>query len=324
MLYEYGLINYAIIQDMLSCSTNYKVWAIFGLLLLTGSPAHAQFNDAGMLYGLSLYHGDLSSNGHAENLHSGFGIQVRRNFSPRIAGRVQLTRGVLQAQDKFSVSLSQRQRNLSFRSEFVELHCAAEWHFSRFEILDGKNSTPFATLGLGALYFNPQAAYQGVYYDLQPLGTEGQGLPGYDEKYTRITAQMPVGLGFKWAWSKRILFQAQVLHHFTLTDYLDDVSGNYADIEEIRNRNSKAAQLAYRTPELIPDQLVANPKGQKRGDDRKFDRFTNFQVGISFILSERYDLEWKQEYRIHDDPKPAEVKRRKKKKKRKETLEGVF
>jgi Domain of unknown function (DUF6089) len=288
----------------------------------------AQFNDAGVLVGSAAYKGDLASSLEPTEMNTNFGLAVRRHFSRNLAGRIMLTRGVLTGTDKNAKTLALSQRNLSFRTEYVELNVAAEWHISKLDILAGKNSTPFITAGVGGMYFNPQATLRGMYYDLQPLGTEGQGLAGQRKKYSKFALQTPVGIGFKWALSKRVIFQMQALAHLTYTDYLDDVSGKYADQTILRENNPLAAQLAFRTPELVPSMVQNNPVGLERGNGRPFDRFVSFQAGVSMVLSDKYAMEWDDTFRIYDEPKPAHVKRKKKASfklfKRKKVIKGVF
>jgi Domain of unknown function (DUF6089) len=297
-----------------------RFFSTIALIFLLSGVLHAQFNEAGMLVSSSVYRGDLAKTIEPTEMNACFGIRLRRNFSPRWAGSVQLTRGVLSGADRNSISETQRLRNLSFRTEYIEVHTAAELHLSKLDILDGKNSAPFISVGIGGMYFNPQAAYRGMYHDLQPLATEGK-------KYAKFAVQAPVGLGFKWAFSSRFILQGQVLSHFTFTDYLDDVSEKYADLDLQRAQNPTAAHLAFRTPELSTDANFVNPVGTQRGDNRKFDRFSTINLGVFFVLNDKYDLEWNDKFRIYDAPKPSEVKSKRKHFrlfKRKKTMKGLF
>ena len=293
---------------------------------LAPTVVHAQYNEAGITVGVSVYKGDLADRFQPTEFRSGFGVQLRRNFSPHWAGRINLGRGVLTADDNNSISPQQRMRNLRFRTEYIELIGSAEYNLTRFDILDLKGAAPFLSLGFGVAYFNPQAMYQGSYYDLQPLGTEGQGLAGYGKKYSKLAIQTPIGLGYKWAFGTRVVLLAEAALHLAYTDYLDDVSGNYADADLLHAANPRAAQLAFRTPELFPDQSQVNPGGTLRGDNHKFDRFFAINIGLSFNLCDKYSMEWNDDMRIYDEPKPASVKRKKGFKifKKKKKLEGIF
>ena len=53
---------------------------------------------------------------------------------------------------------------------------------------------------------NPQAEYAGEWYDLQPLGTEGQNDVSYSntKPYKLVTAILPTGFGFKYNLGRRI------------------------------------------------------------------------------------------------------------------------
>ena len=82
-------------------------------------------------------------------------------------------------------------RNLSFRTNIFELSTNIEYAFfknkggNRYGFKNtfrrrfkSKNHYFYVSAGIGVFWFNPKAEYQGVWYALQPLSTEGEGLPG--------------------------------------------------------------------------------------------------------------------------------------------------
>ena len=138
-------------------------------------------------------------------------------------------------------------RNLSFRSRIVELSIGSEYYFKN---LFKKKSSPYLFAAVGCFYFNPKARYQGKWYELQPLGTEGQGLVGSPkEKYNRLQALGMIGAGYKLGLSRRIHLSFEIGLRFTSTDYLDDVSTKYADKGALRANGDMSPILADRSAE---------------------------------------------------------------------------
>lgn len=90
-------------------------------------------------------------------------------------------------------------RNLSFRTDVAEVALNGEFHILKYEPFNVRKMrwTPYVSAGIGAIYFNPKAEYQGQWYNLQPIGTEGQGLAGYPAPYNRFTWAAPLKGGVK-------------------------------------------------------------------------------------------------------------------------------
>ena len=87
--------------------------------------------------------------------------------------------------------------------------------------------TPYLFGGFSVFHFNPKADFGGSNIELQPLGTEGQGIDG-KKKYKRIQFALPIGGGIKISVGK-IGIGIEVGARRTYTDYLDDVSTKYID-----------------------------------------------------------------------------------------------
>lgn len=59
-------------------------------------------------------------------------------------------------------------------------------------------AVPYVFAGISYFQFAPKRSINGVEYDLQSIGTEGQHLPGpYPEPYKFVTIFVPLGIGFK-------------------------------------------------------------------------------------------------------------------------------
>jgi hypothetical protein len=133
-------------------------------------------------------------------------------------------------------------------------------------------ASAYLSAGIAGFYFNPRTLYQDSWVELQPLGTEGQGLPGYADKYNRFQLAVPVGIGFKIKPGDRSSFGLTFGYRHTFTDYLDDVSGNYPDLQQLYQLNPMAAQLSCRTEGgAAPDNpAVSDQRGSNTGNDHYF------------------------------------------------------
>ena len=71
---------------------------------------------------------------------------------------------------------------------------------------------------------NPTTKFNGNEYELQPLGTEGQGSSLTDKKnYNLIQPVIPLGAGVRLSLGERISLNFEIGIRKTFTDYLDDV-----------------------------------------------------------------------------------------------------
>lgn len=191
-------------------------------------------------------------------------------------------------------------RNLSFRSNIVELASQLEIPLSiskvgyRFRFKPFGNTkkvvrmNTFVFAGIGVFYFNPKAKYNGKWVALQPLGTEGQGLPGASAKYSHIALSFPVGFLFKFYMTRTITLGLEFGLRKTTTDYIDDVSGNYYDNAILlENRGVMAAALADPNLKQEPQQLNENGKtigGYQRGDPYHKDSYMFAVVSLNYSL----------------------------------------
>lgn len=152
--------------------------------------------------------------------------------------RSNLTWGILKGDDANTEEIFRRGRNLSFRSGFVDLNLMAEFYLFqnargnlyRLRGVRGRrglNLDLYVFGGIGGMYFNPKAEYQGQWVALQPLGTEGQGLEGEDDKYSRFTFTVPYGIGVGKSLDRYWQVNVEFTMRATFTDYIDDVSTNY-------------------------------------------------------------------------------------------------
>ena len=116
--------------------------------------------------------------------------------------------------------------------------------------------------------------------DLQPLGTEGQGLAEYPDRefYNLTQFSIPLGAGVKYALTDQINLGFEIGIRKTFTDYIDDVSLTYADeVILAENRGAQTVALANRTGSPVNG-------GQSRGSsDNDWYLISGVTISYNFI-----------------------------------------
>lgn len=262
---------------------------LLALLLLTSVCTEAQQAlsrmELGFNAGAMNYLGDLNNQSALGKVNPAIGCHFRSKYGSRWALVVGAAYGHVEGGNPDAIA----RRNLSFRSYVAEATVRMEFNFLPYGIGEAQfRWTPFIFGGLGFFAFNPQAYYtdplsgESQWYDLQPLGTEGQGTPLNPDAspYTLMQVNMPFGLGLKIKASKSITIAAEYGFRKTWTDYLDDCSTIYVDNEQLSSaRGNVAAGLADRSAEVEPGYV--NAHGIKRGDDSLNDWYAYFNLSVS-------------------------------------------
>lgn len=265
-------------------------------ILLFSLQSKAQYFEAGLTAGATNYIGDLQADKpDTRSFGKSGGAFVRWNYSPIFAVKGSALYASFTAADKYA-SGSRRSRNLESITTIYEVAATGEVNLTKFDVLDGHIASPYLFAGVAGFYFNPQVkASNGVLTDLQTLGTEGQFLEG-GKPYSRFALAIPAGIGFKMAATKRINLGFELGFRYTFTDYLDDVSDNYPNLEELAKQNEIAAELSYRMPAYF-GQKLENPQGLPRGNKIKHDFYYYGGVTISYNLGSKEKMEFNKEYR---------------------------
>lgn len=226
--------------------------------------------DLGFYAGRSSYLGDLNTLPSISPNYNAGGIFGKVNFNPYVGLRGGFFWGTVGGADSLSKNQWQKDRNLSFQSAISEVNLMLEFNFLKF-IPGNKyhNYTPYFFLGLANFRFNPTTTYNGGVYALQPMGTEGQGLPGGIERYKLRSFSIPIGGGFKWNIAGQSSIGVEISARTSFTDYLDDVSGNYYNNDRIREfKGDIAADLADRRKEKnVPLMQPGKQRGNKTYTD---------------------------------------------------------
>ncbi|MDX1942333.1 MAG: DUF6089 family protein [Saprospiraceae bacterium] len=225
------------------------------LLVLSTFFLQAQPIDIGITIGAMAYNGDVSPASPfdlAQQIRPSFGVFGRTSFSNRLSAKLMINFGSVDGSDAFS---AYPERGLQFQSKIVEANLTGELHLIRIRHTESSFTFPYFYGGVGLFHFNPKAELpDGSLVELQPLGTEGQGLPGYEKKYSRTQVNFPMGAGVRFILSDRWSIAFEIGGRMLLTDYLDDVSDTDINYRELYEGNGPvAAQLS--NPNL-PDEPV--------------------------------------------------------------------
>jgi hypothetical protein len=267
---------------------------LFAAPLSVFSQAIVQEGEFGVGLGAAHYFGDLNTRARLNRPKLAAGLFFRKNFGNYIALRVQGSFAQLGYSDVYNTHNEfMRRRNLSFNTNIWEFALMGDFNFYRF--LPGDPDlrfTPYVTLGVSAFSYDPYAYLGGTKYNLRELGTEGQYDTSYRDRrpYGSMAFAIPFGVGVKYALNERINIGFEIVHRFTTTDYLDDVSKTYVDptsfptIPDPNNPNgvfSPAYLLSDRSYET-GDRIGA--KGIQRGNSNNKDQFVTAMFYISFNL----------------------------------------
>jgi hypothetical protein len=246
-------------------------------------------NEIGFWVGGANYFGDLNNNTSFKGTGPAGGLYLRNNIGSRIALKHSLNFGIVQFADRWSPNEFNQQRNLSFRTNIYEISSQFEFNFLKYirhSIFkrQGSRWTPFITIGISLFNFSPQGRINDQWYDLQPLGTEGQNDPSYSgkEKYSTIAWAIPIGGGVKYNISRFVTIGIDIANRKTFTDYLDDVSGVYTKTLSLPEGDKGIAyRLADRSGEVG---AAIHQAGKQRGTSSKADDYILGGVTISYTF----------------------------------------
>lgn len=225
-------------------------------------------------------------------LNAGWRYFVQKNMCVKTS----LYYGMVSGDDALTKEPFRNGRNLSFKSPIYEISAIYEYHVIAekqgrlYKVRGTKGTLAFIVgmypfLGIGAIYYNPKAFYEGKWVKLQPLGTEGQGIKEGTKKYSRISYCIPMGIGFRYSINQQMGLGMELGFRKTFTDYIDDVSTEYYDKEEIRNVNGDiAAELSDRS---LPESIAGSNPGDQRGDYTEKDSYMFGLLAFNYKLSKK-------------------------------------
>jgi Domain of unknown function (DUF6089) len=239
----------------------------------TPKKLYEQHSEISFGIGTANYYGDIVPirrpiQSTLQNIRWNIALDFTRHFSPRFSGNVSLTWARIVGDDSKleGVALQQRSfmRNAHFRNDLQELSFKGIFNL----VPEGRNYhkrptvIPYLFAGIAIIHHNPMAkvplgyvgseANPGEWVSLQPLHTEGQGLVGYsDTPYNLFAASIPLGVGVRYKLNKKLDLGFETGLRYSLTDYLDDIGGNYANISDLSAVNLLSVAMGHREYELI-------------------------------------------------------------------------
>ena len=263
---------------------------ILSIIFITSSSVNifAQYEpnkEFGVLGGTGYYIGDMNST-HFNNLHVAGGLTYRVNFDRRFSFKSSALYTNIYADDANSSDPIKVNRNLHFKSDIFELSGQVEFNFLPYETGNSLyNWSPFVFLGIATYSHNPkaEALSDGQWYDLQNLGTEGQGTTSFQdrEKYALTQLSMPFGGGVKIGVSPNFNIIFEYGLRKTTTDYLDDVSTTY-----VYDKGNWPTEMSLLAQELSDRNLSGSlmQDGMARGDDTNNDWYSVSAITLSFKI----------------------------------------
>lgn len=249
--------------------------------------------ELGVVIGASSYYGDLSPENASANTSQyqpSFSFFYRQNLNNTFGFRANFGYGRLSGDDSVSDQVFRQERNFNFNSSVLELGLIGEVNLFGFGPGgNGPRFSPYLFGGVAVFRFNPLTEYQGQTVELQPLGTEGQGIDGFGTPYRLTQISIPFGAGIKYAVNDRINIGLEIGLRKTFTDYLDDVSGAYVPFDVLRSNNGElAAALGNRTGEFLGTEPVDAEAGTLRGNPDRDDWYMMGGFTITYtIFSDR-------------------------------------
>lgn len=270
-----------VLISVFSLSVGTKVSAQFESVVMEG--------EIGLMLGGAHYFGDLNTRAALNRPKLAVGAFFRKQFNNYVGVRVSGNYARLGYSDIYNTHNEfQQRRNLSFNTNIFELSLQGDFNFFKFIPGDPYHRfTPYITLGAGIFSYDPYAYLQEQKIFLRPLGTEGQGSPAYPDRkpYNTMAFAIPFGVGVKYALNDRMNIGFEIVHRFTNTDYLDDVSKTYVGADKFPSNaglpsNGLLLQdRSYETGEIL------GIEGRQRGLPGQKDQFVTAGIVLSFNLT---------------------------------------
>ena len=311
------------------------------MITLAATDADAQrftqrkrYGSLGLTLGASNYFGDIVpepdfTSFRFKSTRPNVGLSYTQRYFPRVSGRVAFNWARIMGDDRLSASVDEGEnagrfkRNLSFRNDIKEISAVAI-----VDLFENRNNyrrrpdfVPYAFAGIAVFHHNPKAYYENGsrdglnpandiptgWYELQPLGTEGQYATGgndYPDAYKRVQISVPFGLGVRYKLDRNWDLNLEIGWRKTFTDYIDDASSAWANKADILNgggENPKAAVILSDRSSETEFAAVPDPSGtvythvpgygtfdnKKRGNNSDDDWYITTGITLNYILTPR-------------------------------------
>jgi hypothetical protein len=260
----------------------------------------AQYSmDFGLNLGASTYIGEIGEPGETDNIENPFPFYIipraarynlggfyRYNFNRNIAARFEMNWVRVAGADSLSKEPSRIGRNLSFRTDIFEFSLQGEYAFLVRNNISRRSKIDFrasAHAGMGYMIYYPKAQLNDRWRSLRSLATEG-----LENQYGTGSVIIPMGLGYSFTFQRQFRLGMDFTYRFTFTDYIDDISTDFASPDELPFIES--AEFANRSAEAyargdtdLPDPIYYSP-GYKRGNPETNDGYFMLQIKASYFI----------------------------------------
>jgi hypothetical protein len=242
------------------------------------------FWDAGIFAGNAIYFGDMQRTGVAVNFNNfrpNVGFRARYHFSEKSSVMIANNNMYIYGTDRIDPNTRNPRgtgyaRGLEVRTTVNDLAVMFEYNLMRYRSI--KTFIPSLYAGVNAYYFKPMANYQGQWYDLRSMGTEGQlSDPNFDQ-YRKVMFGIPMGASIKRHLGQDFILGVSYTFNKIFTDYLDDVStGQFQSYDDFQQSNPDNAEVAY---------AVSNPNGLSgsRSKSANFDAYAYLGVTLTYKI----------------------------------------
>jgi len=245
--------------------------------------------------GSSGYMGDLNLENPLAFNDWAAGVSIKYNLNPTWGIRANFAYANTFAYDGDSRVTQRRERNLGFFGDIKEAALLADFNFFRWLPQRGRIVyTPYIFAGVGAIQFNPKwylpyiAGQSPRTVNLRDVQTEYHPADN-PHPYGSYAISIPFGAGFRYnlrgPWSVGV----ELGYRLALTDYLDDVSGNYPDpVQPPPFLPVGLNDWQYLTYRDSPAAVA----GTLRGDGRPYDSFMTVGITVSYTIFRGGCPEW--------------------------------
>ncbi|MCC6461807.1 MAG: OmpA family protein [Saprospiraceae bacterium] len=201
------------------------------LLFFTPSLLNAQATwEIGIAGGATAYAGDVNAERFydLDNKNLGYGLLVRRHFSPVIALRLNYLGGKISGDEShFSEPFWRKERAFQFDTDFHEASLLLEWDIFGQRRRNGwrfrKIFAPYVFAGAGYNFFTLHTDYNDA-PELNPSVPADRILADKNKRQTSPTPVLHVGGGFKWDLGRYWLLGFELGLRPVFSDYIDGIS----------------------------------------------------------------------------------------------------
>jgi hypothetical protein len=181
--------------------------------------------EVGVVTGGAVFTGTISSPGLFNNqMNIANGLHVNYTLFSNISAGLTIASFKLSNSDRTSNNNEQLARGMSFSSSMLSLSPSIHYDFVDNRLIKkDKKIRPSIGLGLDINSFSPTGIYNGVKYNLQPLGTGGQFSDSTKKPYSLLALGYFLSVKVKYQINPSNSVGIHFSYHKSRSEYLDDV-----------------------------------------------------------------------------------------------------